>query len=381
MRPGRSLADPTWYQTFTAVAADRRSERLTTAQDTPARFVVSSGDWLCDCGSRVSLLAGGEVKRTSATVEETRYAVNGVASGPFASGGTETTVAAFTHVRVPMARGTVLLGLRADHWRSTPTDPTLPTHESTFASPRASVSLALTSQASLHGSVYRSARTPSLNELHRGFRAGNVVTNPNPLLDPETLLGGEAGLLVWHGGVSARVTAFWNSLDHAVTNVTVASTPAQITRQRQNTDTVRARGVEAELDVRPGHGWTLGAVAALTDSTFRKTPAQPALQGNRLPQVPRVQVGGSVTYASSRGFTGSAQARVSGAQFDDDLNQFVLGRYGVIDGTVSQSLGRLAHVYVSVENLLDTEYDVGRTPIRTVGWPRTFRAGLRLFVP
>ena len=88
-----------------------------------------------------------------------------------------------------------------------------------------------------------------------------------------------------------------------------------------------------------------------------------------------------MTYASSRGFTGSAQARVSGAQFDDDLNQFVLGRYGVIDGTVSQSIGRLAHVYVSVENLLDTEYDVGRTPIRTVGWPRTFRAGLRLFVP
>jgi outer membrane receptor protein involved in Fe transport len=370
-----------YYQTFTAVAADRRSERLTTAQTTPARFILSSGEWLCDCGSRISLLTGGEVKRTRATVDETRYAVNGVASGPFSAGGTDTTVAGFAHVRVPTARGTVLVGLRADHWRSTPTDPSLPTHEATFLSPRGSVSVALGTHASVHASAYRSARTPSLNELHRGFRAGNVVTNPNPLLDPETLVGAEGGVLTWRGIVSARVTVFWNSLDHAVTNATLASTPAQITRQRQNTDTVRARGVEAELDVRPGHGWTLGAVAAITDSTFRTTPAQPALQGNRLPQVPRLQIGGSVTYASAHGLTGSAQARVSASQFDDDINQFVLGRYGVIDGAVSQALGRWAQAYVTVENLLDAEYDVGRTPIRTVGWPRTLRVGVRLFVP
>ena len=110
-------------------------------------------------------------------------------------------------------------------------------------------------------------------------------------------------------------------------------------------------------------------------------PAQPALQGNRLPQVPRLQIGGSVTYASAHGLTGSAQARVSASQFDDDINQFVLGRYGVIDGAVSQALGRWAQAYVTVENLLDAEYDVGRTPIRTVGWPRTLRVGVRLFVP
>ena len=38
-------------------------------------------------------------------------------------------------------------------------------------------------------------------------------------------------------------------------------------------------------------------------------------------------------------------------------------------------------VYAAVENLLDTEYDVGRTPVRTIGWPRTFRAGVRIFAP
>jgi hypothetical protein len=33
---------------------------------------------------------------------------------------------------------------------------------------------------------------------------------------------------------------------------------------------------------------------------------------------------------------------------------------------------------VAGENLTDAEYDVGRTPLRTVGPPRTLRGGLRV---
>ena len=38
----------------------------------------------------------------------------------------------------------------------------------------------------VQGSMYYADRTPTLNELHRGFAAGNLITNPNPLLEPET---------------------------------------------------------------------------------------------------------------------------------------------------------------------------------------------------
>jgi hypothetical protein len=38
-------------------------------------------------------------------------------------------------------------------------------------------------------------------------------------------------------------------------------------------------------------------------------------------------------------------------------------------------------VFAAVENLFDVDYDVGRTPIRTIGWPRTFRIGARVFLP
>ena len=43
------------------------------------------------------------------------------------------------------------------------------------------------------GSAYRSFRAPTLNELYREFRVGNAVTQANPLLQPETLFGGEVG--------------------------------------------------------------------------------------------------------------------------------------------------------------------------------------------
>jgi outer membrane receptor protein involved in Fe transport len=371
----------TFYQTFTAVAADRRTERLTTIQNTPSTFGTFAAQWTRAWGSR-SLLVGGEGKRTKSTVEETRYSFTGVPSGPFFAGGTETSGSVFARISlVPLDALTIVVGGRGDFWRSNPTDSTLASHEANFFSPRVSAALRVSDAMSLETSVYRAYRTPTLNELHRGFRVGNVVTSPNPRLDPERLTGVDGGILFTASRLSARVTGFWNQLDDAITNVTIATTPILIMRQRQNTDTVRAMGVEMEADVRPAARLTLGALVVFTHSRFTHTPAQPALEGNWIPQVPNYQVGGSVTYADPRGFTGSMQLRAFGDQYDDDLNVYKLDGFGVVDVSASQALRRGLHVFVAVENLFDTEYDVGRTPIRTIGWPRTARAGVRVFLP
>ena len=58
-------------------------------------------------------------------------------------------------------------------------------------------------------SAYYANRTPSLNELHRRFAAGNAVTNANPLLEPETLTGVEGGVLTQFNRASVRATAFF----------------------------------------------------------------------------------------------------------------------------------------------------------------------------
>jgi outer membrane receptor protein involved in Fe transport len=370
-----------YYQTFSAVFAAagiaRAAERLTTEQTTTSDFSTGSAQWTRAWGPAV-VLVGGEARRTESTLEEFRFPAAGVETGPFFAGGRETVGAVFGRVRLaPADPLTIVVGGRGDFWRSKPRESSDPTHASDFFSPRVSAGWRLSDAVSLHGAGYRSHRTPTLNELHRGFRVGAIVTNPNPMLDPETLTGVEGGLLYTRPAVSARLTAFTNQLEDGITNVTIGTN----LRQRQNTDTVRASGVEFEVDVRPHPRWAVGAVVVGTRSRFHATPEQPEIEGNRVPQVPPFQVGGNVTYLDPRGFTGSVQARVFGAQYDDDLNELELEEYGVVDVSASQQLVRGVTVFLAVENLFDKDYAVGRTPIRTVGWPRSVRAGVRMFLP
>jgi outer membrane receptor protein involved in Fe transport len=376
-----AIGTQSYYQTFSAVLAGRTTERLTLEQTLPSDFGSASAQWTRGWDSNV-LLVGGDTKRTTSDVEELRYSALGVRTGPFFAGGTESDSAMFARVSTaPGDNLSVVLGLRADFWKSTPTQAALPEHTATFMSPRASLAWRVSNQTSVHGSVYRGHRTPTLNELHRGFSVGSIVTNPNPELNPERLTGIEGGILWAASGISARVTAFANELDNAITNVTISTVGAAITRQRQNTDSVHASGVEVEADLRLHPRWSLDAVAGLTRSTFSNTPFQPALEGNRVPQVPSFQLGATLTYVDPHGFTGSVQSRVLGSQFDDDLNAFELDGFTLFDAAASQQLRRGFHVFAAVENLFDTDYDVGRTPLRTIGWPRTVRVGVRVFLP
>ena len=72
------------------------------------------------------------------------------------------------------------------------------------------------------------------------------------------------------------------------------------------------------------------------------------------------------------------QARWSDRQFDDDLNRFRLGSFATFDALVSRPLGRGVSVFAAGENLLDERFDIGRTPVLTVGPPRTVRVGVRI---
>jgi outer membrane receptor protein involved in Fe transport len=373
-----------YFQTFSAVAADRRSERLSMQQTMPTEFVSVAGQWSRPLG-RHSLLLGGDVRHTDSTVEEIRYVLVGgvnTPSGPFLSGGTERNGAIYGRVALaPLDALTVNVGVRGDFWRSEPVQQTLPTKSVSFFSPRVGASYRV-GVVMVQGAVYRSHRTPTLNELHRGFRAGNVLVNPNVLLEPETLTGVEGGVLYSRDELSLRVTAFSNILDGAIANVTIITTPALITRIRQNSDEIRAKGAEIELDYRPHPTLTVTAQTTFTSSRFEGSVATPALAGNRVPQVPKVQFGAGVTW-SSQLLTVAGLVRGSGDQFDDDLNTpaFVLNEYAVVDLSVSRQIARTIQGFFGVENLFDKEYDTARTPLRSVGWPRTVRAGVRISLP
>jgi len=258
---------------------------------------------------------------------------------------------------------------------------TLPTQSQTFFSPRVSVGWQGDGAWGIHVASYRSYRTPTLNELHRGFRAGNVVTNPNPLLEPEKLTGVEGGVLYTAPRWSGRATTFYNSLDGAISNITLSSTPTQITRERRNSDEIRAIGAEFEGEFRVSPTVTINGQVTLTNSEFRGSVATPAIEGNTVPQVPGWGMATGITWADPDLLTINAQLRASDDAYDDDLNTLVLERYAVVDLFFGRSLVRQLNAFFAVENVFDKEFDTARTPVRSIGWPRTFRAGVRVFLP
>jgi outer membrane receptor protein involved in Fe transport len=377
-----------YYQTFSAVAgasataAARATERLTFEQTIETSHRGMNVQWTKPI-NKLTMIVGGDVRHTKAGQDELRYAlVSGVntKSGPFPSGGTETVAAGYARANIAVTDAfTIELGARADHWKSEPEDATQPTKQVSYVSPRGAMSLRA-GRFQFQASGYYANRTPSLNELHRRFAVGNQITNANPLLEPETLTGVEGGVLTQFARTSVRATAFVNNLEGAIANVTLSQTATQIVRQRQNSDTIRANGLELETDTRITGTLSASAQVVFTSSHFRGSIATPALKDNFVPQVPKVQGGVSLTWAEPRWFTAATQVRFSGKQFDDDLNTpaFVLKKYAVWDATVSRSIVRALHAYIAVENILDTEFDTARTPLRSIGWPRTTRAGVRV---
>jgi outer membrane receptor protein involved in Fe transport len=362
-----------YFQTFSAIAADRQSERLTNDQTIPGDFLSAGGQWI-RTWRRADILLGAEGRRTTADVNETRYPVTGAPVSTSLLDVEENNLSAFGRIRLALRDDlSVVLGARGDHWEST--------ESLGFFSPRATVTWRANDAASLQFSVSRAYRTPTLNELYRGFRVGNVVTNANPLLQPERLTSIEGGLLIGTAKASARVTAFHNVLNDAISNVTLSTTPTQTTRERQNTDEVGASGVELEGDIRPHPRVTLSLFGAFTSSHFNETPKQPTIEGNRIPQVPRYHIGAGVIADTPRVATFSVQARFVGDQFEDDLNTLVLEDFVVVDASATRQVTGALHAFVGVENVFDVEYDVGRTPVRSIGWPRTVRAGVRVFLP
>jgi outer membrane receptor protein involved in Fe transport len=369
-----------FFNNFSAISSNRNSERLTTDQTIPSTFAIVGSQWARTWGSHVVLI-GGEGKHTQATVSETRYSLLSVPSGPFFTGGDETSGSMYGRTSLAASEHvTIVLGARGDFWHSSPRELTAPERSVSLLSPNASLAWQVSPAITVRTAAYRAYRTPTLDELHRGSRQGDVLTNPNPLLNPERLTGVEGSVRWARPRASARVTGFFNHLEGMVANITLQVTPSLITRQKQNVDKSRAAGFEVESDFRPVRSLTFNALAVFTASTFLEAPLS-TLAGNRVPQMPRYQLGAGVTVAAPHAVMLSMQARVTGAQFDDDQNKLELAAFRVVDAYASRALDRRLHAFVAVENLFNVEYDVGRTPNRTVGLPRTVRGGLRVFLP
>jgi outer membrane receptor protein involved in Fe transport len=372
-RVSGQVGDQTYRQVFSSIAADRASETLTVRQRVPAdqdglAFTLQSRV------SGIDVLVGADTRNTSATNIEEAYFPDGRLRAVTTTPGYQRTSGVYLQgTATPTSNLTLTLGARGDV-RQGDRDQGFFEGDSAF-SPRAAATLAIAPAVIVRGSLGWSFRAPTLNERYRGFRAGNVVTLPNEALTPETLRTVEGGLAWLPRDGALRVTLFRNDLDDAVTNVTLTSTPALITRQRQNVGGVDAWGSEVEGEWRVSSRLTATGGLALTRSRFVDYAP---LEGLTVPQVPRWAGFAGARGAGPLGLALSGQVRFFGEQFDDDRNTLVLGAGAVVDVTVLRDIGRRASAFVSLENLFDDEYEVGRSPVPTYGQPFTLHAGVRV---
>lgn len=365
-----SLASQDYEQTFSAVAADRRSERPTTLQHVDTGSAGSSFEWLRG-GARHAWLISGSWRDVRSDLFEAAAAAPAQSMATLA--GQRTGAIVLQTSLEPSASVTIGAGARGEAWQSRLRGAD-DAQTRTGLFPRASISWRATEALSLRGTIHNAYRTATINELYRPFRVGNALTLANAALRPEESIGVEGAAFLRRGRAAFRVAGFWTRLDEAVVNVTLESTPALILRQRQNAGRIRAAGVEVEADARPLRRVAVTASTAFIDSRFIQGAG---LDGLRVPQVPRWQAAAAVQ-ASWAQVSLAADWRYLGRQFDDDRNQFSLEDSTTVNARAGWRVRRSVEVFGAIENLLDAEQDVGRTPIRTIGLPRTARVGVRL---
>lgn len=339
-----------FHSTFSAINASRTFERLTDRQTVPANGMGADALWRHD-GGRWHALAGADVNRTHGVSTD-----HLIPSGQNVGGGTLLQHGIFGEANVTAGPASFFGGLRHDFTGQ----------GREFVSPSAGLVFGRR-RLRARGSVYRSFRAPTLNELYRNFRQGNTLTEANSALRPETLFGAEAGLDIINETSRLRVTVFRNSIDDLVANVTLSITPALITRQRQNAASALNRGAEFEAEQR-WRNWKGRVGYLFVDSRL--------VTGLRVPQVPKHQGSGQLTYQRG-GTLVAAGVRSFSFQFDDDRNQFLLPGFATVQLYVQQHLVKSLSARLEFENLLDRQYLTAFSPTPTIGAPRLWRAGLR----
>jgi outer membrane receptor protein involved in Fe transport len=219
-----------------------------------------------------------------------------------------------------------------------------------------------------------------LNELYRSFRVGNILTLANERLRAERLTGGEAGanFAAFNRKLNVRGTFFWSEITRPIANVTLRVAPDLITRQRQNLGRTRSRGLEVEAEARVTGTVSLSGGYQFADATVLRFPANTLLEGLLIPQVPRHHLTFQARYSNPQRVTLAVQGRAVGAQFDDDQNRLRLDRFFALDAFVSRQVAGGVELFAAAENLFNQRYDIGRTPVRTIGPPLLARVGVRL---
>lgn len=398
--------DQTFRSTFSAVNAARTAE--TPASDqfaVPATALGAAwtGTWADAAGGTTTV--GTDARRVRGETRENFSFVNGGFTRARFAGGRQDTAGLFVLRAQPLAPALrATLGARLDGWRETRghrreadratgamlRDDRFATRDGLEFSPSAGLVWQPVPGWRVRAAGQRSFRRPTLNELHRPFRVGNVITEANAALATESARGAELGVEHTGRAFDLGATFFWTELRDAVANVTVARGPGTfplfgtlsatgVGRQRLNLERVRVPGAELSARWRPTAALTLEAAYLYSDGEVRHADVAPALVGRRLAQTPRHSGSLGAAWRAPGGLALTARARWLGRQFEDDENLLPLRAAVVVDVGAAYPVHPGWEVFVNVENIGDRRLETGRAAsgLINTGTPRLATGGVR----
>ncbi len=391
---------------FRATPADRASSAPSLDQyNTPSTGIGGKLELRPDIGAGHALQIGADIRvQDGRTRERFRFQVDRFTRLREAGGRSMTAGLYLEDSWTPSAALTLTGGVRLDRWEIA--DGFLDEFDAQTGAPTLTQPVAdrdgwrptarggavyrPTQAIDLRAAAYAGFRLPTLNELYRPFRVGADATAANPGLDLERLRGAEVGVDFRPlNTISFGVTAYWNELEDAISNVSLGQGPGNFPqvgfvaaggtfRERRNVDAIRVRGVEATGSLAYGD-WRLRGAYAYADARVRASGPAAALDGQRPAQTPKHQASATLGWSAGAA-SADVTARYAGRQAEDDLGQRQLPDALTIDAGAEWRLTPSLTLHARAENLFDEQVVAGisGTGLLDLGTPRTLWIGLRL---
>jgi outer membrane receptor protein involved in Fe transport len=257
-----------------------------------------------------------------------------------------------------------------------------PQFDQRFFDPRIGISRKFKEHWALSASAFRAFRAPTANELYRSTQVGNQLTLPNGNLLSERATGWETGVATEGHWGSVRTSYFLTQVNRPIDAVTTNPNSSPIMLMRENLGQIESRGVSIDYELTPlrwlapwlkvDGGYQYAHAVVTNDSQT------PALVGNWIPEVARNLATMNVRAFRPRLGNLTIQGRMSGRQFDDDANAYLLHGYFRLDTYASHDFGSRFQIFAVGENLFNRQIEDSKTPTTTLGMPRVGRAGFLL---
>jgi outer membrane receptor protein involved in Fe transport len=201
------------------------------------------------------------------------------------------------------------------------------------------------------------------------------LTLPNSSLLSERATGWETGIAnEWYWG-TLRASYFDTQVNRPVVAVTTNPTSSPILLRRENLGQIESRGMGIDFEIAP-HRWiTVDGGYQYAHAVVSRSSQD---LGNWIPEVARNMASLNVRAFNPRLGSVALQSRLSGRQYDDDANLFLLHTFFRLDAYGSHDFGPHLQLFAAGENLFDRSIEVSKTPTTTLATPRVARAGLQL---